>query len=212
MAEDFERFPRPEASYYEVRHEYVSQGDIFVDVPWSLMGPTILLIDPPPAALPVPPGHLPIVQYLSSYDLGMVVSDTCDFRHPTARDLDADPQRYAAPGAIYHSGYVRVAPVMAFEDYQDLPNDAGVRDRIRRYDHFRRLFYLPPGKAPGSTVDIPEAVALLHMTDLVSIDTLRSLERATQLTEVARKQLARKLVYFDTGRHIDHSTFTVDLQ
>jgi hypothetical protein len=152
-----------------------------------------------------------MIQYLWAYGFGMVISDTCDFRHPSADELKVNPERYSTPGAVYHSGFVRVAPIVALDDYPELPDGPGVRERIRRYDHFRRLFYLPPRSAAGSTVDIPEAVALLHMTDLLSIDTLRRLERAAQLTEVARKQLARKLVYFDTGRQIDHTTFKVDL-
>ncbi len=58
---------------------------------------------------------------------------------------------------------------------------------------------------------IPESVVALHMTDLTSLDLVRRLERVTQLTQVARKQLDFKLTYFDTGFQVPLDEFIPDL-
>lgn len=211
MPHEYERFPRPNGAYYERRHNFITQGDIFVDTPWSQLGPTLILIDPPPEELPVPEGLVPFLQYGWTSGFGMVVSNTCDFRHPKASDIEADPQNYAAPGAVYHSGYVRVAPIFPLSTYDQLRSDEGIREALRRFDNVRRLFYLPQFPSGNGHPGLPESVAALHMTDLVNIDVLSRLSRTTQLSYLARQQLARKLVRFDTGYQLPYTSFDPDV-
>lgn len=211
MPEEWEEYPRPQGNYYETRHEFLTQGDIYSDVPWSLLGPTITVIDPPPEGLPVPPGHLPALSYIWPHKFGIILSDTCDFRHPRAQDIVKDRPKYRTPDSVYHSGFLRVAPIYSLAEYTGLPAGTGVPARIRTYDHFRRLMYLPTLRDLLGAEVIPESLIAFNQADLLSLDLLRRLNRLTQLTLLGRQQMNRKLVYADTGYQVAYDRFGPDL-
>jgi hypothetical protein len=200
-------FPRPQQDYFEDRHDFLTQGDIVGNMPWSQLGPTIVAVDPPPDGLPVPEGHIPALVYVSISRFGMILSDTCDFRHPAASEIRRRPLDFP-PGSVYHSGYVRVAPVLPLDSFEYVPRDERGRQNLRELDHIRKLMYLPPMPAN----DMPEAAVAMHMADSLHIDLLLSLPRVTQLTFVARQQLNHKLVRFDTGFRVPYDQFEPDLE
>lgn len=211
MPEEYEEYPRPDGNYYEYRHEFLTQGDVYRDVPWSQLGPTLTIVDPTPEGLPVPAGHLPALTYVWPFSFGMILSDTCDFRHPRAQDVTVNRANYRDPDSVYHSGFLRVAPVIPLSEYEGLPPGASVRERIRLFDHFRRLIYLPPMVSADGLVVMPESVVAVHMADLLHLDLVRSLARLSQLTLLGRQQLARKLVYAETGYQVAYDRFSPDL-
>ena len=45
------RFPRPTSPYYEVRSEYLSQGDLLEEVPFGVIGPQLLYLQDLPGAI-----------------------------------------------------------------------------------------------------------------------------------------------------------------
>jgi hypothetical protein len=212
---EWEEFPRPEADYYERRHEYLTQGDIIIDVPISQLGPD--LISPaylPDVAFPLPERTIPVLTNVWTAGFGMLISNTCDFRHPSAADIQKDPYRYRNPGAIYHSGFLRVAPIFPLDECPFLVHSDEAYTTLRQYDHIRRLMYLPPltdVSNEGTRQVLGECVVALHLTDLSSIDLLGRLERVTQLSYVARQQLCRKLVWLDTGALASYEDFDPDL-
>jgi len=211
VPEEWKDYPRPRNDYYELRHEFLTQGDILRDVPWSLLGPTINIVEPPPEGLPVPAGYLPALIYLWPHKFGIILSDTCDFRHPRAQDIPRDPGSYRSPDSVYHSGFLRVAPIFPLPEYPGLAVDEALRQRIREYDHFRRLMYLPPIKDLEGKEVMPEGLVAINQADLLSLDIVRRLDRLAQLTLVGRQQLNRKLVYADTGYQVAYDRFTPDL-
>lgn len=209
---EYEDYPRPEGDYYEIFHDYLTQGDIFTDVPISQLGPELLVLeDPPPSALPIPDTMLPVVTYVWTTGLGMVLSDTCLFRHPKASAVDANPRAYGRPDSVYHNGFLRVAPIFKISDCPWIPHDENVYATMRTYDHMRRFMYLPELRDEAGLTLLSEGVVALQMADLLSLDLMRSLRRVTQLTYVARQQLNRKLVYFDTGAQAEAVDFDPDM-
>jgi len=216
LTAEFEKYSRPTASYFEIRHEWLTQGDVFSDVPISQLGPELLKLDPPPElAEPIPEGMLAVVALVWTTGFGMLLSNTCDFRHPRARDIDRLPLQYPNPDDVYHNGFVRVAPILPLSDCPLIPDDLAVRQRLTRFDHFRRFMYLPAvvrtGGDGASHEVMPESVVALQMADLLHIDLIRSLPKLTQLTKVARQQLNRKLVLHDTGAQSLTTDFEPDM-
>jgi hypothetical protein len=215
LSAEFEKYPRPDAEYFEFRHEWLTQGDIFADVPISQLGPELLGLDPAPElSEPIPEGLLPVVTLVWTTGAGMLLSNTCDFRHPRARDIDDRPLDYPDPDDVYHNGFIRVAPIFPLADCPFIPDDAGVRERIARFDHFRRFLYLPAmtaSNAEGGEIIVAESVVALQMADLLHIDLIRSLPKLAQLTRSARQQLNRKLVLLDTGAQSLMSDFNPDM-
>ncbi len=205
---DYKEHPRPDEPYYEVRHNYLTQGDILREVPWAQLGPSIVVVDPTPEGEPVPEGTLPVLSYVAFSPFGMVLSDTCDFRHPPAKAIDAKPKEFDKPGAVYHSGYLRVAPIFPLDYWEQLPKDKAVLDEFRQFDQFRKLMYLPGLDSAG----LPESAVGLHMADSLHIDLVLRLDRVTQLKYVARQQLNFKLVRFDTGFWVPRHQFEPDLE
>ena len=79
---EYERFPRPRESYYEIRFPFLSQGDIFDSIPIPLMGADLLRHDAMPGM---------ILQQVGVQRV-MIVSPTCDFRRPSASSIEAHPE------------------------------------------------------------------------------------------------------------------------
>jgi hypothetical protein len=200
-------YPRPQGNYYENRHDFLTQGDIIGDVPWSQLGPSIIAVDPPPEGLPVPEGQIPALVYVSISRFAMVLSDTCDFRHPAASDIRRRPMDFP-PGTVYHSGFVRVAPVLPLDEFAYVPKDEHGRRDLREWDHIRKIMYLPP----LLDTEMADVAVALHMGDSLHIDLLLGLPRISQLTYVARQQLNHKLVRFDTGFRVPYDQFEPDLE
>lgn len=209
--DEYLEFPRPQKTYYESRHEFLTQGDILVDVPWSQLGPELFLLAPAPEWLPLPAGAEPIATYVWTSGFGMILSDTCDFRHPKAQDIALHPDHFERPDSVYHSGFLRVAPIYPLATFPGLPDDQGLRERLRQYDHFRKLMYLPPLTLPNGSEVFAEALVVINQADLLHLDLVGRLERVTQLSLVGRQQLNRKLVYADTGFQIPFEKFSPDL-
>jgi hypothetical protein len=210
---EFENYPRPTKPYYEFRHDWLTQGDVFKDVPISQLGPELLALDPPESAAPLPKGLLPVLTFVWTTGLGMLLSNTCDFRHPRARDIDRRPLEYPDPDDVYHNGFIRVAPIFPLTDCPWIPKDEDIYARIRTFDHYRRFMYLPALENEGreSGDGLPESVVALQMADLLHLDLIRSLAKVTQLTKVARQQLNRKLVLLDTGAPTNYKDFDPDM-
>jgi len=199
--------PRPKQPYYEVRHEYLTQGDILRDLPFAQLGPSIIVVDSPPEGEPIPEGTLPVLSYVAYSPFGIVLSDTCDFRHPPADAISIEPKDYFHKRkSIYHSGYVRVAPIFPLDYWRDLPEHGEALDEFKTLDNYRKLMYLPAHDG-----DLPAAAIGFHMADSIHIDLLLTLERVTQLTRVARQQLNFKIVWFDTGFGVPRDDFNPDL-
>jgi len=206
----YQDYPRPQDEYYDLRHEYVTQGDIYRDVPWSQLGPTIVLVDPPPEWRPIPDGQAPALAFVSISPLAMVLSHTCDFRLPSAQDIDEHPENYSEPNSVYRSGFIRVAPILALDEALRTKATTTVKGEIRIYDHYQRLMYLPPLEIEGRLL-IPESAVVLNMGDLLHLDLLKTDQRVAQLTYAARQQLARKLVLLDTGHDTLSDEYDPDL-
>jgi hypothetical protein len=208
----YQDYPRPDAEpYYEDRHRFVTQGDIYRDVPWAQLGPTMLVVDPAPEGLAIPEGHIPMVSLVAISNFGVVLSDTCDFRHPRAQDIDANPEEFADFGSIYHSSFVRVAPIFAPKDFPDVDDAAGYWEEVRRFDHVRRLMYLPALTSKLGLEVMPISAIALHMSDSLHLQVIEGLSRVTQLTRTARQQLNRKIVLADTGFRTKYADFNPDL-
>jgi hypothetical protein len=205
-------YPRPETTdYYETRHDFLTQGDVYRDVPWGVLGPEIVIVDPGADAPPIPDGYISAVSLVTVAPYAVVLSDTCDFRTPTAAEITANPEKYSQVDDIYRSTLVRVAPAFPIADFPGLKQDLEYLNELRRFDHVRRLMYLPPIIASQSRQGVPELGVALHMADLLHRDLIRQRVRLTQLTRIARQQLNAKLCYADTGFMIPYDQFTPDL-
>ena len=202
-------FPRPKDHYYEVRHDFLTQGDILRDVPFAQLGPSINVLDSVPDGLPIPDGTVPAISFVAHSPFGMILSDTCDFRHAAAKNIRVEPKDYFhAPKSVYESGYVRVAPIFPLDSWEMLPKDQTERNKFRDFDLYRKLMYLPE----LTSVGLPESAVGLHMADSLHIDLLLGLERVTQVTRPARQQLNFKLVWVDTGFGVPRDQFDPDLE
>lgn len=202
---------RPAEPYYEYRHDFLTQGDVFLDVPISQLGPELLKLEVPQEFEPIPEGVMPTLTYVWTTGYGMLLSNTCHFRKPRAEDILRDRAAYAEPGSVYHNGFLRVAPIFPLEDCPFIPRDEKVRGLLRARDHYHRFLYLPEIIDGNEGSHMPESVVALHMADLISLDLLRALPKVCQLTRVARQWLNYKLVYFDTGAISDYREFTPDM-
>jgi hypothetical protein len=206
LGEDYQQYPRPGDNYFEERHRYLTQGDIVADLLWGQIGPEVRVVQSVPEGVAVPEGTIPILTFAHFSRFGIILSDTCDFRHPSATEIDQMQPGPFGPRTVYHSGFVRVAPIKPL-------NELGLMEevvtRIRTYDHFRKLMYLPAFS--GGAAAFLESVIMLDRADLMNLDYISRLTRVTQLTLAGRKQLNRKLVYADTGYHVSHERFNPSL-
>ncbi len=201
----YRSFPRPADSYYEARHDLLGQGDVIQMGLWGVLGPELLSISPKPEGVEIPEGTEPILFFLRASPFGLIVGNTCSFRHPSAAAVAGQPAEYSRPGTIYHSGQLHVAPVRLISDVPEISKN--VLEEMVAFDHLRRYMYLPPSERHG----IPECVADLDRADLVSLDLVGRADRLAQLTVVGRQQLARKLVYHATGDHTKYEDWDPDM-
>jgi hypothetical protein len=208
LANAYEAYPRPDEPYYEERHPHLTQGDIVAGLLWAQTGPEIIVVDPQPDGVDVPEGSVPIISFAHRSPLGIVLSDTCDFRHPSAAEIQRMVPGPFGPRTVYHSGFVRVAPIVPLADI-GTTTPTRLAD-IRAFDYVRKIMYLPAyaGSALGA---FEESAVLLDRADLANLDYIRRLKRVTQLTLAGRQQLNRKLVYADTGYHVEYCRFSPDL-
>ncbi|HEV8534204.1 MAG TPA: hypothetical protein VGR87_00570 [Candidatus Limnocylindria bacterium] len=186
-------FPRPTVNYYETRFKYLSQGDIFDDVPYALLGPEILLVADeevpwPQALVPLAPVRV------------MLVTPTCDFRRLSADQLEREK---VAPYTL--ETRVRVAQVMdltAIEKSFEESKRAQNLDILRRHDGLRKFMYLPALEG-----EFGESAVSLGPAWLVHLELLLQASRLTQLTFAAARQLHYKIVMYETSTIVFPDSF-----
>jgi hypothetical protein len=175
-------------AYYEIRHEYLSQGDIFRHVPAGYPFPLEDLVVADPGARPFLTGPL-------DDGMGMLITPSCSMQ----------AQR-RSPGHYAHlvRALVPVVPLDQLLANRTIASDA--LPRLRRYDNLINYMYLPPSE----TFDIPESMALLWLPMSLhhrQVDELR----VTQLARAGAQQLHRKLQWFYTGVADPRAEFDPDL-
>lgn len=187
-------FPRPSAPYYETRSRFLSEGDIFEDVPYTVVGAGMpMLADATSTAHAI----LPVFSVPA-----MLLTPTCDFRRPSIKELEADSR--LEPYTL--ETRVRVGQVLSIDEIErtfTAANRAQNLDKIRKFDALRRYMYLPPLEGR-----LGESVVSLGPTWLVDIHLLLSLDRVTQLTFSAARQLHYKTVMYATGTIVAPNSFS----
>ena len=189
MSRTWRDFGRPDdGAYYEERFTYLSQGDIVVDAP--LLFPT----------LPVLVDELDGEEYVATIPLlrtpAMLVSPTCDFRRPSAEYLAAHPDEN--PYQLRQQ--VVVARVLPLPEWERAQKPEGRADRVaqlRGYDNQRQYMYLP------SIGDLGDSMVDFGTRWTLPIELVLKLQRLTQLTETAARQLLYKLVMYDAALIVD---------
>ena len=177
----------PNESYYETRHRFLSQGDIFKDVPLAYPFPPGQIVEDTSA----PTGAR---QFLSGpFEMGhaMLLTPTCSMRaQQTAEVTYAHLVRVLAV----------IRPVQELVDRGILnPGSLGV---LRKYDGLMSYMYLPE----SASIGLPESVALLYMTVILHHEMIDG-QRVTQLAIDGAQQLQRKLVLFASGLPVDRNEF-----
>lgn len=178
---------RPEEPYYEERHPYLSQGDIFRDVPLAFPLPAREIVTEES-------GSLGTRLFLSGpFDVGfaMLITPTCSMR-----------AQGTAPGTYAHP----VRTLAVIRPLKDLC-DAKLFDEskvglLRAYDGLINYMYLPA----LSEHNFPESVAMLYMPVTLHHDMIAG-QRIAQLSLLAAQQLQRKLVHFSSGYIIERERF-----
>jgi hypothetical protein len=187
-------FPRPTGDYYETRFSYLCQGDIFHGIPYTLIGPELLLAAD--KDLPGPHALMPLASVQA-----MLITPTCDFRRASAERLQRDSS--LAPYTLEQR--VRVAQLLSLDEVEgtfDARNRRENLDKIRRFDSLRRFMYLP---ALGDT--FPESAVALGPTWLVHLRLLLNSTRLTQLTFTAAQQVHYKIVMYETSTIVNRTDF-----
>lgn len=180
--------------YFETRFTYLSEGDIFDDVPYTLLRAPLQIAQT--EGLTTASALTPLFAVRA-----MLVTPTCDFRRPSAKELDAakDLRPYTLENRV------RVAQIMPLEDIErsfDSIKRAQNLDLMRRFDSLRRYMYLPP--LPGENA---ESAVALGPSWLIDLDVLVGLKRLTQLTFAAAQQLHYKTVMYATAVIVARGSF-----
>lgn len=177
-------FPRPtDDVYYEIRSQYLSQGDLLADAPMLVMPPELLVEEGRDgglvAAVPV------------SQTLAVILSPTCDFRRPSIEYLSAHPDE--DPYQLRQSIVVaRVMPRDVWERAQDATGRSDRLSQLLSHDNLRQYMYLPPNDRIGpSLIDF-------GMIWTLPLPIVRTLERITQLALAGARQLQFKLALYGT--------------
>jgi hypothetical protein len=194
MPREYERFPRPQGPYYETRFPFLSQGDLFDDIPFGILGPDLLFTEDLPGLI-----LQPVV-----FHRAMIVSPTCDFRRPPASallaDLSLDPYSL--------QDHVIVAPVFPLHVVAERwdAHRSNNTSLARRFDALRRYMYLP--SLPDED-DTQEWLVDLSRTDTLALRFLAGQvhRRLTQLTFEAAQQLQYKLVMAMTAVVSDRAAY-----
>jgi hypothetical protein len=168
--------PRPDdGAYYEMRHHYFSQGDIFRDVPRSYPVPDGIVVDEGDSQ-----GKRVFLCGPLSFGMAMLINPTCSMR---AQGVEG----YAYPSRT-------LVPLVPVEEAQFETEKLGL---VRKYDKLRNYMYLPADCALG----IPESLAMLYMPITIHHEFLTAEgQRLTQLTFVGAQQLFKKLTWFYADR------------
>jgi len=185
-------FPRPDDHlYYEERFPYLSQGDIFAEVPLLLVPSELALVE---SEVGTQAALVPVLQTMA-----VIISPTCDFRRPTAQQLAEDPE--IQPYTLRQQ--VVVARIMPFEGWERSSDAVGRTERIRQvkaFDNLRQYMYLP-----ASDQGPQESMVDLGTTWTLPISILLASRRITQLQFTAAQQLSYKLVLYQTTRAVERS-------
>jgi hypothetical protein len=185
------RFPRPTSPYYEVRSEYLSQGDLLEEVPFGVIGPELLYLQDLPGA----------ILHQVEFHRGMIVSPTCDFRRPTIEHLRNDPSQ--PPYTLQpHVVVAQVLPIEVIAERWGANRATNMRLMLE-FDAPRRYMYLPP--LPGDDRG-QQWVVDFTRTDSIAIELLVD-QRTYQLTHAAAQHLQYKLVLAGTSVYTDRGVF-----
>lgn len=177
---------RPTDTYYQIRNEHLSQGDIFRDVPLAYPLPADGIVIDEDAR-----GVRLFVSGPFETGFGLLLTPTCSMSAQRAQlGTYAHPVRTLAV----------VRPLAELLD-RDVFDEAKV-GLLRTYDSFINYMYLPAEDA----LDIPESVALLYMPVTLHHDMIEG-QRVTQLSRVAAQQLQRKLAHYTTSMLLDREEF-----
>lgn len=185
--------PRPRHPYFESRFAYLSQGDIFDDVPYTILGPHLDVVDDDEGSTRA---LLPLTSVRA-----MLLTPTCDFRRPSAAVLDRDPrlEPYTLDTRLRMARVVDLGEVAA--SFEDNKRDQNVQ-LMERSDSLRRYMYLP-----ALANVFGESAVELGATWLVDLQLVRQLRRVTQLTFAAAQQLHYKIVLYETSTAVDPDSF-----
>jgi hypothetical protein len=180
-----DRVPRPAGEYYEIRHELLSQGDIFRDVPLAFPLPADRIYDDPDQSTAKR-------RFLSGpleYGMAILLSPTCSMRAQGSSGY-AYPSRTLAP----------LMPLALLIEQRYVPEQNA--DLARRFDSLKNYMYIPA----SASLDILESLALLYMPITLHHDIVVD-QRITQLTFAASQQLQSKLTLFFSDLQVDVSNF-----
>ena len=123
------RFPRPTSPYYEIRSEYLSQGDLLEEVPFGVIGPELLYFNDVPGTI------------LHRVEVGraIILSPTRDFRRPTIDELHQDPSQ--RPYTLQpHVVVAQVLPIETIAQRWGSNRDNNLRLMLE-YDPLRRYMW-----------------------------------------------------------------------
>jgi hypothetical protein len=165
----------PAADYYEVRHDYLNQGDIFREVPLAY---PFLGEDAETDDAGVRRFHSgPIA------GLALLITPTCS--------MQAQGQR---PGIYAHPvrALVPVIPLQQLIDEGSIKEAAA--EQLRQYDNLINYMFLPSSTAYA----IEESLALLWLPMSLHHEQIVG-QRVAQLSRAAAQQLQRKLQWFYTS-------------
>lgn len=162
--------------YYEERLAFLSQGDIFRDVPLSYPLPAREVADDEGG------GARRFLSGPLDFGTAMLITPTCSMRAQAA-DGYAHPVR-------------TLVPVMPLDEEltRDLRLDEEQLRFVRAYDGLINYMYLPASESLG----LPESLALLYMPITLHHDIIDG-QRITQLAVEGARQLQRRMVWFASG-------------
>ncbi len=172
--------------YYEWRTEYLSQGDLFTEIPLGQPWP--------PNAVDHKEGSRKFISGPFEAGFGLLLTPTCSMA------------AQGVPGAYAHP-HRTIAPVLPLERLvAEGAIKKGAVDDLRRFDHLINYMYLPP--LPEA--QLPESVALLYAPITLHHDYLSDDRRIAQLGSDAQAHLKRQLSLFYGGSLFSHNAFFAD--
>lgn len=179
---------RPAGSYYEMRTDLLSQGDIFEEVPLAYPSPA--------AAIELDAAEEPAETtraFLSGpleFGPAMLITPTCSMRSQTRGREYAHPVRTLVP----------LRPVVELLDIGIL--DAAKRGLAEKRDSLINYMWIPADEDFG----LEESLALLYMPVTLHHDMVVE-NRIAQLTFDAAAQLQKKLAWHATSILLDRADF-----
>jgi hypothetical protein len=166
--------------YYEERLQFLSQGDIFDDVPLSYPLPAREI------ATDEGTGERKFLSGPLEFGKAMLITPTCSMRAQGVEGY-AHPVRTLVP----------VVPVD-----EGLVSHLGLNEEklgfLRSYDGLINYMYLPA----SDSLNLRESLALLYMPITLHHDIIDG-QRITQLAVEGARQLHQKLVWFVSGWHAE---------